>query len=107
MIRVLRELRHHYDQAGTQRAGGRAPAHDLRLGADVTNNNSLTLQTAYNYDVGDRLTGVSQGSQTRAFVYDGLGRETSATTPKPGTRRFNINTTITACSASERMCAAS
>jgi len=34
---------------------------------------SLTQETTYTYDVSDRLTGVTQGSQTRAFKYDSEG----------------------------------
>jgi RHS repeat-associated protein len=41
--------------------------------------------TGYTYDARGRLTGVSQGVQTRAFVYDGLGRPTSITTPEAKT----------------------
>ena len=52
---------------------------------DPTNNNSLTLQTSYTYNVMDELTQVSQGSQTRSYVYDALGRLNSATTPEAGT----------------------
>jgi RHS repeat-associated protein len=33
----------------------------------------LTQETTYTYDLSDRLTGVTQGSQTRAFKYDSQG----------------------------------
>jgi YD repeat-containing protein len=46
--------------------------------------NSANWQTSYSYDVlGDLLT-VSQGGQTRTFVYDSLKRLTSATNPENG-----------------------
>ena len=38
--------------------------------------------TAYKYDAQGHLTNVFQGAQTRTFVYDGLGRPTSITTPE-------------------------
>ena len=41
--------------------------------------------TAYAYDAAGRLTNVYQGAQTRTFVYDGLGRTTSVTTPEAKT----------------------
>ena len=41
--------------------------------------------TNYLYDAGDRLIQVTQGSQTRTFAYDGLGRKISETTPEGGT----------------------
>jgi RHS repeat-associated protein len=55
---------------------------------DPTNNNNLTLQTSYTYSVLDELTQVSQGSQTRTYAYDALGRLNSATTPEGGTVCF-------------------
>lgn len=36
---------------------------------DPASNNSLTLQTLYSYNVLDELTSVTQGSQTRTYVY--------------------------------------
>lgn len=51
---------------------------------DPSNGNSLTLQTSYTYSVLDELTQITQGSQTRSYVYDALGRLNSATTPEAG-----------------------
>lgn len=55
---------------------------------DPSNNNTLTLQTSNTYNVLDELTLVTQGSQTRTFVYDTLGRILSAATPEAGTVCF-------------------
>jgi RHS repeat-associated protein len=55
---------------------------------DPSNNNTLTLQTSYVYNVLDELTQTTQGSQTRSYAYDALGRITSATTPEAGTVCF-------------------
>jgi RHS repeat-associated protein len=41
--------------------------------------------TSYSYDALNDLTTVSQGVQTRSFVYDSLKRLTSATNPESGT----------------------
>lgn len=49
---------------------------------DVTNGNALTQQTSYTYDVLNDLTAVTQGQQTRTYVYDALGRLISAQTPE-------------------------
>jgi RHS repeat-associated protein len=46
------------------------------------------IVTNYVYDVAGNLTNVVQGLQTRAFTYDGLGRNTSITTPEAGTDNF-------------------
>jgi YD repeat-containing protein len=45
----------------------------------------LNYQTSYTYDVMDNLTVVTQGVQTRTFVYDSLKRLTSASNPENGT----------------------
>jgi RHS repeat-associated protein len=42
----------------------------------------------YTYDALNDLTGVSQGSQTRAFAYDSLARLTSATEPESGATTY-------------------
>jgi len=39
---------------------------------DTANGNTLTQQTSYAYNVFDALTGVTQGVQTRTYVYDAL-----------------------------------
>src|ERR1700742_3360177 len=45
----------------------------------------LTQATTYAYDALDNLKTVSQGGQARSFVYDGLSRLASQTTPEAGT----------------------
>ncbi len=51
----------------------------------------LNYQTSYSYDVLDDLTTVSQGVQTRSFVYDSLKRLTSATNPESGTAGYSYD----------------
>src|ERR1041385_4764841 len=51
----------------------------------------LNYQTSYTYDVLNDLTQVSQGSQTRTFVYDSLKRLTSATNPENGTAGYTYD----------------
>jgi len=53
---------------------------------------SSPLYTNYSYDVGDHLTKVVQGVQTRTFAYDGLGRKTSEITPEAGTVTYAYTT---------------
>jgi RHS repeat-associated protein len=49
---------------------------------DPNNGNSLTQYTSYAYTVMDDLTSVSEGQQTRTYVFDGLRRLTSLATPE-------------------------
>ena len=53
--------------------------------------NSPNQPTSYTYDALDNLTGVSQGVQTRTFVYDSLKRLTSATNPESGTVTYGYD----------------
>ncbi len=57
---------------------------------EADSNNNLTVGTCYTYGLLGNLTGVTpiQGSQTRTYVYDGLSRPTTATTPESGTTNF-------------------
>ena len=58
---------------------------------DPTNGDSLTLQTSYSYSVLDQLGSLTQGSQTRSWYYDGMGRLTSQALPESGTTSFQYN----------------
>ncbi len=58
---------------------------------DPANNNSLTLVSAYMYDPLNNVTQITQGVQTRTYVFDGLSRKTSETTPEAGTVSYVYN----------------
>ena len=60
----------------------------IKVSEQDTTSGLLSWDTTYSYDVLDNLTGVNQGNQTRTFVYDGLSRLTSQTTPEGGTVTF-------------------
>jgi RHS repeat-associated protein len=47
--------------------------------------------SSYSYDVLDNLITVTQGVQTRSFVYDSLKRLTSASNPESGTTSFSYD----------------
>jgi len=49
---------------------------------DPNNGNSLTQETSYAYTVLDKLASVTEGSQTRTYNYDALGRLTSVALPE-------------------------
>jgi len=52
---------------------------------EAPNDSSYNYLTSYAYDALDNLISVTQGSQTRTFVYDSLKRLKSATNPESGT----------------------
>ncbi|HJP91658.1 MAG TPA: RHS repeat-associated core domain-containing protein [Pyrinomonadaceae bacterium] len=62
-----------------------------RLTSVYEDPNGSNYQTSYAYDVLDNLTTVTQGSQTRTFVYDSLKRLTSASNPESGTVTFGYD----------------
>jgi RHS repeat-associated protein len=59
------------------------------------------LVTVYNYDVLDNLTAVFQGQQSRAYVYDSLGRLKTATTPESGAVNYAYNDSGTTASRTD------
>jgi YD repeat-containing protein len=70
------------DQAGKSR---RSVTDALgRLTQVVEDPGNSNLATSYSYDTLDNLTTVTQGSQTRTFVYDSLSQLTDATNPESG-----------------------
>ncbi len=58
---------------------------------------SSQAYTTYLYDAADHLTQVVQGSQTRSFTYDGLGRVVQEVTPEAGTVTFSFTTSGSPC----------
>jgi RHS repeat-associated protein len=52
---------------------------------------TLNYLTSYAYDVLDNLTTVTQGVQTRTFVYDSLKRLKTATNPESGTINYTYD----------------
>jgi RHS repeat-associated protein len=56
-----------------------------------TRGGSPTYATNYTYDTLDRLTDVNQSGLSRHFVYDPLGRLTSATNPENGTVTYGYD----------------
>jgi len=53
---------------------------------------TLNVGTCYTYDVANNLLSVTQGAQTRSYVYDEASRVTSATTPESGTVSYYYTT---------------
>ncbi|HEU4713033.1 MAG TPA: discoidin domain-containing protein [Pyrinomonadaceae bacterium] len=51
----------------------------------------VNYQTTYSYDALDNLVGVTQGAQTRTFVYDSLKRLTTAINPESGTVNYQYD----------------
>src|SRR6185369_10987759 len=85
------------DQAGKPRrsitdALGRLTRVDEPDGNNNLDSGGSPIQpTYYTYDVLDDLTGVTQGAQSRTFVYDSLKRLTSAANPESGTVTYGYD----------------
>ena len=81
------------DQTGKQRkAKADALGRQVEVDEpDPTSGNSLTLVTTYTYDPLDNVTSSVEGVQTRSYLYDGLGRMTSETSPEAGTSSYQYN----------------
>jgi YD repeat-containing protein len=62
-----------------------------RLVEVIENPGGLNYTTTYAYNPLDSLTGVTQGSQSRTFAYDWLGRLTSAANPESGTTTYDYD----------------
>ncbi len=77
------------DQAGKQRKSVTDGAG--RLIQVYEDPAALNYLTSYSYDILDNLTTVSQGTQTRSFVYDSLKRLRSATNPESGTITYQYD----------------
>ena len=72
------------DQAGKQRKSVTDALGRLIEVFEPDQYGTLNVDTDYTYDLLNNLTQISQGSQTRTFVYDNLSRLTSATNPESG-----------------------
>jgi YD repeat-containing protein len=57
---------------------------------EPSGNSNATTSTIYHYDIGDRLTLVQSGVQTRSFVYDGRGLLVAETHPEKGQTTYVI-----------------
>ena len=79
------------DQTGKQRKSVTDALGRLTQVYEAPNDPSYNYLTSYSYDALDDLTTVSQGSQTRSFVYDSLKRLTSANNPESGTITYQYD----------------
>ena len=77
------------DQAGKQR---KSVSDALgRLKEVYEDPAGLNYVTSYSYDALNNLTTITQGAQTRTFVYDSLKRLTSASNPENGTVSYQYD----------------
>lgn len=79
------------DQTGKQRKSLTDALGRLITVFEPDENGSLTLNTDYQYNARGNLLFVHQGVQTRAFIYDSLGRLTSAHAPESGTTTYKYD----------------
>lgn len=76
------------DQAGKQRRSLTDALGRLTSVFEPDDSGVLSLATNYSYDARGNLLQVTQGIQNRTFVYDSLGRLTSASAPESGTTTY-------------------
>ncbi len=79
------------DQAGRQRKSVSDALGRLTQVYEAPNDLAYNYLTSYAYNVLDDLASVSQGAQTRTFVYDSLKRLTTATNPESGTVAYQYD----------------
>jgi RHS repeat-associated protein len=85
------------DQAGRQRRSITNALGQLKRVDEPNDSNQLgtidspNQATNYSYDTLNNLTTVSQGVQTRSFVYDSLSRLKQATNPESGLIQYNYD----------------
>jgi RHS repeat-associated protein len=79
------------DQTGKQRKSVTDSLDRVIQVYEAPNDANFNYLTSYAYDTLDNLTTVTQGSQTRTFVYDSLTRLTSATNPENGTTTYQYD----------------
>ena len=72
------------DQANKQRENVTDALGRLRQVYEAPNDTNYNYLTTYEYDALDNLTAVTQGAQTRTFIYDSLNRLASAINPESG-----------------------
>ena len=51
----------------------------------------LSYLTSYDYDIFDNVVSITQGTQTRTFVYNSLNQLTTATNPENGTTNYQYD----------------
>ena len=73
-------------------AGGGSSCNQSSTGSGYKTSYSYSTPTA-----GGSQTVVTQGAQSRTYVYDGLGRLTSETNPESGTTKYIYDTTTGPC----------
>jgi YD repeat-containing protein len=91
-----------YSTVTTDEAGNKKQIFTDALGRVIevdepNSNNNPTVNTCYTYDALNDLTGVAEGSQSRSYQYDALGRLTQATTPESGTTHYCYTSSSAAC----------
>jgi RHS repeat-associated protein len=79
------------DPAGKKRKSALDGAGRLLTVTEPDSTNTLNQITSYTYTILDALATVTEGSQTRTYSYDALGRLTDSTTPEAGHFNFQYN----------------